>query len=67
MRFLFVILAIALLTPLVLRGCTDSEYKKAGEHVWKEKTDTIKKADEVNQLILDATKKKKQDIEKQLQ
>jgi len=67
MRYLFVMLVIVLLTPLILRGCSDDEDKKVEDHVWKEQTDTIKKADEANQLIQDAAKKQQQEIDQQSQ
>ena len=60
-------LMIVLLTPLILRGCSDDEGKKIGDHVGKEQTDTIKKADEVNQLIQDAAKNQQQEIDQQTQ
>ena len=67
MRYLFMMLVIVLLIPLILRGCPDDEDKKVGDHVWKEQTDTIKKADEVNQLIQDAAIKQQQEIDQQTQ
>jgi len=67
MRYLFVMLLIVLLTPLILRGCSDDTDKKTEDHVRKEQTDTIKKADEANQLIQDATKKQQQEIDKNIQ
>lgn len=67
MRYLFVMLVIVLLTPLILRGCSDDEDKKVEDHVWKEQTDTIKKADEANQLIQDAAKNQQQEIDQQTQ
>jgi hypothetical protein len=67
MRYLFVMLVIVLLTPLVMRGCLDDTDKKTENHVWKEQTDTIKKADEASQLIQDATKKQQQEIDKNIQ
>jgi len=67
MRYLFVMLMIVLLTPLILRGCSDDEANKVEDHVWKEQTDTIKKADEANQLIQDAAKNQQQEIDQQTQ
>jgi len=66
MRYLFVMLMIVLLTPLILRGCSDDEDKKTENHVWKEQTDTIKKADDVNQLMRDAAKKQQQEIDQNI-
>ena len=63
MRYLFVMLVIVLITPLIMGGCSDDTDKKTEDHVWKEQTDTIKKADEVNQLIQDTAKKHHPEID----
>ena len=65
MRYFLLILVVMLISSLIIKGCLDSERKNAGDHVWKEQTDTIKKAEEVNQLILDAAEKQRQNIEQQ--
>ena len=67
MRILFVILMIVLITPLILRGCSDDKNKNIEDHVWKQQTDTIKKADEVNQQVQDAAKIQRQEIDQQTQ
>ena len=67
MRYLFLILIVILLSSGIIKGCLDNERKNAGDHVWKEQTDTIKKAEDVNQLILDAAEKQRLDIEQQSQ
>ncbi len=60
-------LVILLVSFLFIRQYPGDTDKKIEEHVWKEQTDTLKKADEVNQLIQDAAAKKRQVIEQQLQ
>jgi len=50
-----------------MRGCSEDKDIKIEGHVWKEQTDTIKKADEVNQLIQDAAKNQQQEIDQQTQ
>ncbi len=44
-----------------------SEPELSGEHVWKDQTDTIDKAKEVEGLIQDAADKQRQSIEDQVQ
>lgn len=67
MRNILLALAILIVSFLVITGYTDSAAKKNGDHVWKEQTDTIIKAAEVNQLIEDAATKHRQQLERQLQ
>jgi len=50
-----------------MRGCLDDTDKKTENHIWKEQTDTIKKADEANQLIQNAAKNQQQEIDQQAQ
>jgi hypothetical protein len=58
--------SLILLTLFLLAsGCSDD--KKVEEHVWKEKTDTIQKAKEVEQLIQEAAKQQQQKADEQLQ
>ena len=56
-------LLLSLLTTLIfISGCSDN---KVEEHVWKEKTDTIDKAKEVEQLIMDTSKVQQQNMDDQ--
>jgi len=56
-------LLLSLLTTLLfISGCSDN---KVEEHVWKEKTDTIDKAKEVEQLIMDTSKVQQQNMDDQ--
>ena len=56
-------LLLALLTSfLFVSACSDN---KVEEHVWKEQTDTIEKAKDVEQLILDTTNQRMQGADEQ--
>ena len=59
MRYLLLSL---LTTILFVVGCSDNKVEK---HVWKEKTDTIEKAKEVEQLILDTSQQQRQKMDEQ--
>lgn len=66
---MFIFLASAL---MLVSACSDdeqgsSERKLSGDHVWKEQTDTIDKAKEVEGLLQDITEKQRQAIEAQAQ
>jgi len=66
---MFIFLASAL---MLASACSDdeqgsSERKLSGDHVWKEQTDTIDKAKEVEGLLQDITEKQRQAIEAQTQ
>ncbi|MCH8163593.1 MAG: hypothetical protein IIA99_05830 [Proteobacteria bacterium] len=65
----FIFLASAL---ILVSACSDdeqgsSERKLSGDHVWKEQTDTIDKAKEVEGLLQDVAEKQRQAIEAQAQ
>jgi hypothetical protein len=54
---------LLLLIPfLFFIGCSDNKVEK---HVWKEKTDTIEKAKEVEQLIQDTAQQKRKQTDEQ--
>ena len=64
-----IILAAALIS---FSACSDdeqgsSENKVSGDHVWKEQTQTIDKAKEVEGLLQDAAERQRQAIEAQTQ
>jgi len=48
---------------LCLTACPGD--KEPGEHVWKEQTDTIERAEEVNRLIMDAADERRRSIDEQ--
>jgi hypothetical protein len=58
---------IILITPLILRGCSDNRDEKIEDHVRKKLNDPIKKAGEVNQLVPDTVEKQRQNIDQQTQ
>ncbi len=67
MRNIVLTLVVLLVAFLLLNGFPELEDKKMEDHIWKEQTDTIRKAEAVNQLIQDAAEKQRQLIEKQIQ
>ena len=65
----FIFLAMAL---MLVSACSDdeqgsSERKLSGDHVWKEQTETIDKAKEAERLLQDVAEKQRQAIEAQAQ
>jgi len=53
---------------LVLSGCSDNNAdanKVEGDHVWKEQTDMIDKAKDVENMLQDAANKQQQKINEQ--
>lgn len=68
MRSLIQIL-LSLIVSLLLYGCSDDNSNDSKEvkvdHVWKEQTDTINKAREVEGMIMDSADATKQAIDKQ--
>ena len=56
------LLLLMLTSFLFVVGCSDN---KVDDHVWKEKTDTIEKAKEVEQLIQNTVQQQKQNIDEQ--
>lgn len=57
---------ITLIFLLCLAGCSDNEGTAGkGDHVWKEQTEAIKKAEQVEGIVLDAAKEQRESIDKQ--
>ena len=52
----YLILSIAL---FMLTACSDEQHPVDGEHVWKDQTDMIDKAKEVEQVITDSALEQK--------
>jgi len=50
-----------------LTACSDETDKVEGDHVWKEQTDMIDKAKDVEKLINDAALQQRQQIEENTQ
>ena len=59
MRFLCLVLI------MFIAACSDEQQQVEGDHVWKEQTDLIDKAHDVESLINDAAQQKKQEIDEQ--
>jgi hypothetical protein len=59
---------IVLFSIFFMAACSDnSENKTSGEHVWKEQTETIDKAKEVEAKMLKAAEDRAKSIEEQMQ
>jgi hypothetical protein len=60
-------IAFRLLVPaMLLLSCACSADRDLdGEHVWKEQTDTIEQAEEVEQMLQDATQQRDTELENQ--
>lgn len=50
----------------MLSACSDEQHPVDGDHVWKDQTDMIDKAREVEQVITDSALEQKQHIEQNL-
>ena len=50
---------------LVITACSDDRQDKG--HVWQEQMDTIQKAEEVNELIMDTDQQRREAIDRQSQ
>ncbi|MBL1321162.1 MAG: hypothetical protein COA63_008900 [Methylophaga sp.] len=59
-------LTVLVLPILFVIGCTD-EQNKVEEHVWKEQTDMIDKAKDVEKMLNDAALQQQRLIEQQTQ
>ncbi len=53
---------LPLMSLFLVVGCSDN---KVEDHVWKEQTDTIEKAKEVEQLIQNTFQQQKQNVDEQ--
>jgi len=60
MRYLYVVLMILFTT-----ACSDEQQQVEGNHVWKEQTEMIDKARDIESLINDAAQQKQQEIDDQ--
>jgi hypothetical protein len=52
-----------LLGLLLLSACSDD--REPGDHVWKEQTDAIQRAEDVNQLIMETDAERRRIIDEQ--
>lgn len=48
---------------LLLSACSDD--REPGDHVWKEQTDAIKKAEDVERLLMETDERRRELIEQQ--
>ncbi|MEX0951701.1 MAG: hypothetical protein WDZ86_05415 [Gammaproteobacteria bacterium] len=62
------ITSITIVLGSLLTGCSDdrvdrvSHDKSQSEHVWKEQTDALQKADDVNKLMLETDQKRRESL-----
>ena len=50
---------------IMMIGCTNDDTQKKKEHVWKEQTDTMKKAQAVEGVLQDSAEAERKQIEEQ--
>ncbi|MDH5358119.1 MAG: hypothetical protein OEY48_03840 [Gammaproteobacteria bacterium] len=62
MRYLVLILVM-----MIVCACSDEQTSLDGDHVWKDQTDMIDKARDVEQLLNDAAQQQHQLIEQKTQ
>ncbi len=61
------IIKVFLISMIIFLTACSEDKETSGEHVWKEQTDTINKAKQVEAMIMDAAEKQKKAIEEQIQ
>lgn len=52
---------------VMLAGCSDNNDANKGDHVWKEQTDTIKRAEQVEGKVMESVQLQKKAIEEETQ
>jgi len=67
MRLVLLMASLVIVSLLVIKGYSGGGDYKVKDPAWKNQTDPIKKANDVNQLIQDTANKQKQKLEKQIQ
>ena len=61
-------LLLVLVSTLFIAACSDeSDSKASSDHVWKEQTDTIDRAKEVEAMMLKSAEDRSKSIEEQMQ
>ncbi len=60
------IIKVFLISMIILLSACSEDKETSGEHVWKEQTDTINKAKQVEAMIMDSAEKQKKAIEEQM-
>ncbi len=61
------IIKVFLISMIIFLTACSEDKETSGEHVWKEQTDTINKAKQVEAMIMDSAEKQKKAIEQQIQ
>lgn len=61
------IIKVFLISMIIFLTACSEDKETSGEHVWKEQTDTINKAKQVEAMIMDSAEKQKKAIEQQMQ
>lgn len=61
-RYLFLMLML-----VVISACSDEKHPVDGDHVWKEQTDMIDEARDIEQLVNDAALQQRQQVERATQ
>lgn len=62
-----VIIKILLISMIIFLPACSEDKQNSSEHVWKEQTDAINKAKQVESMIMDSAEKQKKAIERQTQ
>jgi len=61
------IIKVFLISLIIFLSACSEDKEASGDHVWKEQTDTIDKAKQVESMLMDAAEKQKKAIEEQMQ
>ncbi len=61
------IIKVFLISIIIFLSACSEDKEASGDHVWKEQTDTIDKAKQVEAMMKDAAEKQKKAIEEQTQ
>ena len=64
--------AVLILTVILLSACSSAENdavgpQSSGNHVWKEQTDALRKAQEVDRIIQDAAEQHRRALQEQVE
>ncbi len=62
-----ILLIVVLLNTLLISACSDNEDAPEKDHVWKEQTETLDKAKEIEAIIQNSADQQKQQIEEESQ
>ncbi len=62
-----VIIKVFLISMIIFLSACSEDKETSGDHVWKEQTDTIDKAKQVEAMIMDTAEKQRKIVEEQTQ